>query len=105
MPEDRNDPVLVGVEQGVFGILLGPQHQIRIQYMFIKERTPMRRMLFTLAALGVVTALTSFGALAAPLAGRLQVAPSHPLLTDVDFYWHHNRYHHRHWAHGHYNYY
>jgi hypothetical protein len=65
----------------------------------------MRKMLLSAAVLCVVAALTSVEASAAPSAAILHVGPSHPLVTDVDYYWHHNHYHHRHWAHGHYHYY
>jgi hypothetical protein len=65
----------------------------------------MRRILLGAVALGVVTALSSVGASAAPSAASFHVAPSQALVTDVNYYWHHHYYHHRHWAHGHYHYY
>jgi hypothetical protein len=65
----------------------------------------MRRILLGAASLGFVMALMNVGALAAPSAVSLHVAPSEALVTDVNYYWHHHHYNHRHWAHGHYHYY
>jgi hypothetical protein len=65
----------------------------------------MRKIFLSAALLCVVAALTSVGASAGVSAANLHVGPSHALVTDVDYYWHHNHYHHRHWAHGHYHYY
>jgi hypothetical protein len=65
----------------------------------------MRKILLSAAGLCVVSALLNVGASAAPLAAGFDVGSSHALLTDVDYYWHHNHYHHRHWSHGHYHYY
>jgi hypothetical protein len=64
----------------------------------------MRNTLLAVVAIGV-TALTSISVSAAPSAAGLHATASHALVADVDYYWHHNRYHHRHWAHGHYRYY
>jgi hypothetical protein len=65
----------------------------------------MRRMLFAAVALGGLTALTTLDASAAPSsAAGVHVAPSRPLVTNVDYDWHHRHYHHRHWDHDHWRY-
>jgi hypothetical protein len=69
-----------------------------------KEKFSMRRMLFAAAAIGGLTALSAFGAAAAPSAARVHAAPSHTLVTPVDYYWNHHHWHHRHWEHDHWRY-
>jgi hypothetical protein len=64
----------------------------------------MRRLLFATAALGGLTALTAFGASAAPSAAGLHPVQSHPLVNNVDYYWHRHHWHHRHWEHHHWRY-
>jgi hypothetical protein len=88
-----------------FKISLVPLDSIPIWCLFLTERFLMRKILLGATVLCVVAALTSVGASAAPSAAILHVGPSHALVTDVDYYWHHNHYNHRHWAHGHYHYY
>jgi len=34
----------------------------------------------------------------------LHVAPSQPLVTEVDWWWRHHHWHHRHWGHGRWRY-
>jgi hypothetical protein len=64
----------------------------------------MHRLLLAAAAIGGLTALTAFGAVAAPSAAGVHVTPSQPLVTHVD-YWHgRHRWHHRHWEHNHWRY-
>ncbi len=64
----------------------------------------MHRILLTTAALGGFLALTTFGASAAPSAVGVHMVPSQPLVTHVDYYWHHRHWHHRHWEHDHWRY-
>ncbi len=64
----------------------------------------MRKMLLAFAAVGGLTALTAAGASAAPLTAGVHGVPSQPLVTQVDFYWHHHHWHHRHWDHGRWRY-
>jgi hypothetical protein len=64
----------------------------------------MRWILLGAAAVGITT-LASAGALAATPPPNLHIARSNPAITNADYYWHHNHYHHRHWAHGRYHYY
>jgi hypothetical protein len=64
----------------------------------------MHKLLLTAAALGGLTALTSFGASAAPSAAGIHVAPSQPLVTHVEYYYNHHHYQHRHWEHHHWRY-
>jgi hypothetical protein len=65
----------------------------------------MRYILLVALAFCVLAGLTTIGASASPSATGLRVAGPRALVTEVDYQWHHNRYHHRHWAHGHYRYY
>ena len=37
-------------------------------------------------------------------AAGVHVTPSHPAVTDVDYYWHRHHWHHRHWEHHHWRY-
>jgi hypothetical protein len=64
----------------------------------------MRRILLVAAALGGLTALTAFGAAAAPSAAGVHVVGSQPPVSQVDYYWHHHHWHHRHWDHSHWHY-
>jgi hypothetical protein len=64
----------------------------------------MRRLLLAAVALGGLIALTTGGASAAPSAAGVHVAPSQPLVTNVDYYYHHRHWHHRHWEHNHWRY-
>jgi hypothetical protein len=63
----------------------------------------MRRLLFSIAALGGLTAMTAFGAAAAPPAG-MHMAPPQPQASRVDFYHNHHHWHHRHWENHHWRY-
>jgi hypothetical protein len=65
----------------------------------------MHKFLLTVATLGGLAALTATGASAAPSAAGLHVDPTQPLVTNVDYYYHHHHYHHRHWEHNHWRYY
>jgi hypothetical protein len=69
-----------------------------------KEILSMRRILLAAVALGGLTALTAGGALAAPSAAGLHVAPSQPLVTQADYYYHRRHWHHRRYDHGHWRY-
>jgi hypothetical protein len=60
----------------------------------------MRRMLLAAAVIGGLAALASSGASAAPTGAGLHVAPSAPLITDVQYWYRHHHWHHRHWYHG-----
>jgi hypothetical protein len=64
----------------------------------------MRRLLFSIAALGGLTALTAFGAAAAPSAAGVHMAPPQPLASRVDYYHNHRHWHHRHWENHHWRY-
>ena len=64
----------------------------------------MRRFFLAAAAIGGLTALSAGGASAAPSAAVLHVTPSHPMVTHVDFWYHHRHWHHRHWDHGRWRY-
>ncbi len=64
----------------------------------------MRKILLAAVALGGLTAMTSVGASAAPSAAGVHVTPSHPLVTHVQYYWHHRHWHHRRWEHHHWRY-
>ncbi len=64
----------------------------------------MHKILLAGAALSVLTAVTSFGASAAPSAAPIHVAPAQPLATHVDFYYHHRHWHHRRWERNHWRY-
>ena len=64
----------------------------------------MRRILLAAVALGGLTAAATFGASAAPSGAGLHVAPSQPLVTEVDWWWRHHHRHHRHWGHGRWRY-
>jgi len=65
----------------------------------------MRKLLLAAAALGGLTALATTGAVAAPVPARTHATPSHPMVTQVDYYYHHRHWHHRHWEHNHWRYY
>ncbi|MGA3397790.1 MAG: hypothetical protein ABSC95_01120 [Acetobacteraceae bacterium] len=61
----------------------------------------MRKLLLSAVAIGGLTALSSFGATAAPVvgaAGQYAVPQQHVVLAD--WYWHHHHWHHRRWWHG-----
>jgi hypothetical protein len=64
----------------------------------------MRKTLLAALALGGVTALMASGAIAAPVATRIHLAPSQPLVANVDYYHGHHHWHHRHWEHNHWRY-
>jgi hypothetical protein len=64
----------------------------------------MRTILLAAIALAGLTALTSFGAAAAPYSAGVHVLPQQPLATHVDYYWNHRHWHHRHRDHGHWRY-
>ena len=64
----------------------------------------MRRLLLAAVALGGLTALTTGGASAASAVADVHVAPSQPLLTHVDYYYHRHHWHHRRWEHHHWHY-
>ncbi len=59
----------------------------------------MRKTLLAAAAVCGLTAVTAFGATAAPSAAGVHITPAQPPVTQVDYYWHHHRWHHRHWEH------
>ena len=63
----------------------------------------MRRLLFSAAALGGLTALTAFAAAAAPVTAGVHTPPR-PLVSQVDYYHNHHRWHHRHWENHHWRY-
>jgi hypothetical protein len=64
-----------------------------------------RRILLAAAAIGGLTALTAFGAAAAPVAGvATQVAPAPQHIVQADWYWHHRHWRHRRWEHHHWRY-
>jgi uncharacterized membrane protein len=64
----------------------------------------MHKLLLAAAALGGLTALTAFGASAAPSAAGLHVVPSQPMVTHVDYYYHNRHWQHRHYEHNHWRY-
>jgi hypothetical protein len=59
-----------------------------------------------IAAMMGLLALTPLSALAAPLGvhADLHAAPAQSMVTNVDYWWHHQHWHHRHWHHGHWRY-
>jgi hypothetical protein len=63
------------------------------------------RKIFLAVALGGLTALAASGASAAPSAAGLRAMQPQPLVTNVDYYWHHQHYHHRHYEHHQWRYY
>jgi hypothetical protein len=64
----------------------------------------MHKILLAGAALGVLTALTSFGAVAAPSATGVRMAPSQPAVTHVDYFYHRRHWQHRRWERNHWRY-
>jgi hypothetical protein len=64
----------------------------------------MRKLLLAAVALGGFTALAASGAVAAPNAEHVHMAPGRPMVTHVDYYHNHHQYHHRHYEHGHWRY-
>ena len=44
------------------------------------------------------------GANAAPLAAGIHAAPTQPVVTQVDYYWHRHYWRHRHWYRHHWHY-
>jgi hypothetical protein len=64
----------------------------------------MRKLLLAAVALGGFTALAASGAVAAPRAEHVRIAPERPMVTHVDYYHNHHQYHHRHYGHGHWRY-
>ena len=64
----------------------------------------MRKILLAAAALGGLTAVAGFNAVAAPSAPRPQVAQSRTEATQVDYYWHNHHYKHRRFADGRWHY-
>jgi hypothetical protein len=64
----------------------------------------MRKILLTAAAFGGLTALTTFGASAAPSAAGVHVVGSHPAVIQADYYWQHHHWHHRRWGHHRWHY-
>jgi hypothetical protein len=81
-----------------------PKSALNYAALNSRETFWMRRILLAMAALGGLTALTAANASAAPSAAGLHVTPSQPLVTHVDYYYHHHHWHHRHWDHGHWRY-
>jgi hypothetical protein len=75
-----------------------------ISALLSKGEYSMRKLLLTAVAFGGLTALAASGASAAPSATGVHVAPSHPMVTHVDYYWNHRHWHHRHWEHNHWHY-
>jgi hypothetical protein len=65
----------------------------------------MRKMFAIVVAAGVIAALTSVSASAAPSVAGLHVVMPGGLATNVDYRWNHKYYRHRHYSHGHYRYY
>jgi hypothetical protein len=65
----------------------------------------MHRILLAAVAFGGLTALASTGAVAAPSAAGVHMAPSQSLVTHVDYWDHHRHWHHRHWEHRRWRYY
>ncbi|HEY3846427.1 MAG TPA: hypothetical protein VGL95_04880 [Acetobacteraceae bacterium] len=65
----------------------------------------MRRLLLAAAAIGGLTAVTGFGATAAPVAGAAgQYAVSLQHVVQADWYVNHHHWHHRRWEHGSWHY-
>jgi hypothetical protein len=65
----------------------------------------MKRIALALVALGGLTALTVSGAIAAPSGASVHFTRPQPMVTEVDYYWHHHHWHHHHWEHHHWRYY
>ena len=65
----------------------------------------MYKILLATVAFAGLTAATTLGAAAAPSAAGVHVAPSQPLVTQVDYYRNHHRWHHRRGEHRHWRYY
>jgi hypothetical protein len=66
----------------------------------------MHKTLLAAVALTGLLALTSQQASAAPSIdlGRVQAVPTHGIVTNVDYEWHHHHWHHRRWHDGHWHY-
>jgi hypothetical protein len=64
----------------------------------------MRKLLLAAAAIGGLTAVTTLGAAAATPAMAVHETRVQPLVTRVDYNWHHHQWHHRHWEHHHWRY-
>ena len=65
----------------------------------------MKKLLLAAAAVGGLTALSAFGAAAAPVVGAAgQVVAPAQHVVQADYYWHHRHWHHRHFEHGGYRY-
>jgi hypothetical protein len=61
----------------------------------------MCRLLLAAAAIGGLTALTAFGAAAAPVPGAMGPSAAMPQhVVQADWYWHHHHWHHRRYYHG-----
>ncbi len=69
----------------------------------------MQKLLLAAVAFAGLTAVTTFGATAAPSAAPsaagVHAAPSQALVTQVDYYRNHHRWHHRRWEHRRWRYY
>lgn len=65
----------------------------------------MKKLLLAAAAVCGLTALSAFGAVAAPVVGAAGpgVAPAQHVVQ-ADYYWHGHHWHHRHYEHGNYRY-
>jgi hypothetical protein len=60
-----------------------------------------RKILLAAAAIGGLTALTAFGASAAPVAGAAnQFTAPQQHVAQADWWWRHHHWHHRRWWHG-----
>jgi hypothetical protein len=64
----------------------------------------MKRLFLVAVALGGLAALATSGANAAPLAAGIHAAPTQPVVTQVDYYWHRHYWRHRHWYRHHWHY-
>jgi hypothetical protein len=66
-----------------------------------QEESTVRKLLLSAVAVGGFTALCSFGATAAPVAGAVsQYAAPQQHVVQADWYWHHRHWHHRRYWHG-----
>jgi hypothetical protein len=65
----------------------------------------MYRMVLAAVAFAGLTAVTTLGATAAPSATGVHASPSQALVTQVDYYHNHHRWHHRRWEHRRWRYY
>ncbi len=66
----------------------------------------MYKVLLAAVAMTGLFALTAVDASASPSSGLigLHVASPHALVTNVDYYWHHRRWHYRRFVHGRWRY-